>query len=183
LTAEQLAWEIARAAALSAFFAISASLVTGQALRSAVFEGALPNRDLLRLHQFLTLCWLPLVGIHIAAITLDGVARLSPLDWVLPFRVAYAPLAIGLGTVGFDLLLLVAVSSYLRPRIDAAAWRWLHRLSYLMFGAFALHGLLAGTDFARVVVLAPAAAVLVFVTVLSLARLAFGRLGPTAPPR
>jgi DMSO/TMAO reductase YedYZ heme-binding membrane subunit len=88
-------------------------------------------------------------------------------------------LAIGLGTVGFDLLLVVAVTSYLRRRIDPLAWRWLHRLSYPMFGVFALHALLSGTDFARPLVLAPAAGVVAFIVIVTLARLAFGRMETT----
>jgi DMSO/TMAO reductase YedYZ heme-binding membrane subunit len=98
---------------------------------------------------------------------------------VIPFRVSYAALPIGLGTVGFDLLLVVTATSYLRRRIDPLAWRWLHRLSYLMFGVFALHALLGGTDFARPLVLAPAAGVVAFIVIVSLARLAFGRMEST----
>jgi DMSO/TMAO reductase YedYZ heme-binding membrane subunit len=176
VTADQLLWLTSRAAALTAFFVLAAALVSGQALRSAMFEGAIRNRDLSNLHRFLTVCWLPFVGLHVLAITLDAVARIGPIDLVIPFRVAYAALPIGLGTIGFDLLLVVAVTSYLRKRIDPLAWRWLHRLSYPMFGLFALHALLTGTDFARSLVLAPAAAVVAFIVVLSLARLAFGRM-------
>jgi len=40
--------------------------------------------------------------------------------------------------------------------------------------------LLAGTDFARPVVLAPAAAVVAFIAITSLARLIFGRLKATS---
>jgi DMSO/TMAO reductase YedYZ heme-binding membrane subunit len=112
--------------------------------------------------------------------TLDAVARIGPLDLVIPFRVSYAALPIGLGTIGFDLLLIVTVTGYLRSHLDPAAWRWLHRLSYVMFGVFLLHALLAGTDFARPIVLAPAAGVVAFIAITSLARLVFGRLKTTS---
>jgi sulfoxide reductase heme-binding subunit YedZ len=177
---DQLLWLTSRAAALTAFFVLSAALLTGQALRSAIFDGAMRNRDLSSLHRFLTVCWVPFVVLHVLAITLDAVARVGPIDLVIPFRVSYAGLAIGLGTVGFDLLLVVTVTSYLRRHLDPIAWRWLHRLSYLMFALFALHALLAGTDFARPLVLAPAAGVVAFIAILSLARLAFGRMATTS---
>jgi sulfoxide reductase heme-binding subunit YedZ len=112
--------------------------------------------------------------------TLDAVARIGLLDLVIPFRASYAALPIGLGTIGFDLLLIVTVTGYLRAHIDPAAWRWLHRLSYVMFGVFLLHALLAGTDFARPMVLAPAAGVVAFIAITSLARLIFGRLRTSA---
>jgi DMSO/TMAO reductase YedYZ heme-binding membrane subunit len=179
MTLDQALWDTARAAALAAFFVLGASMVTGQALRLAIFEGAVRNRDLLDAHRFLTVCWLPLVALHVTAVTLDSVARVSPIDLVIPFRVAYAAIPIGLGTIGFDLLLVLTGTSLLRARIDPAAWRWLHRLGYVSFVVFVLHGLLAGTDFARSAVLAPAAGVVVFIAVLSLARLLFGRLRTT----
>ncbi|TME84921.1 MAG: hypothetical protein E6I47_02185 [Chloroflexi bacterium] len=179
MTLDQLLWLTSRAAALTAFFALAAALVTGQALRSAMFEGALRNRDLSNLHRFLTVCWVPFVGVHVLAMTLDAVARISPIDLVIPFRVSYASLAIGLGTVGFDLLLIVTITSYLRRQLDPLAWRWLHRLSYPMFGLFAFHALLSGTDFARSLVLAPAAGVVAFIVIVTLARLAFGRMETT----
>jgi DMSO/TMAO reductase YedYZ heme-binding membrane subunit len=177
---DQLIWLTSRAAALTAFFVIAAALLTGQALRSAMFEGAVRNRDLTTLHRFLTVCWVPFVALHVLAMTLDAVARIAPLDLVIPFRVSYAPLPIGLGTMGFDLLLIVTITSYLRGHLDPAAWRWLHRLSYVMFGVFLLHALLAGTDFARPIVLAPAAAVVAFIAISTVARLVFGRLKTSA---
>jgi methionine sulfoxide reductase heme-binding subunit len=179
VSVDQLLWLTSRAAALTAFFVLAAALVTGQALRSAMFEGVMRNRNLASLHRFLTVCWVPFVGLHVLAMTLDAVARISPIDLVIPFRVSYAAVAIGLGTIGFDLLLVVTITAYLRRQIDPQAWRWLHRLSYLMFGVFALHALLAGTDFARPLVLAPAAGVVAFIAILSLARLAFGRMETT----
>lgn len=179
MSIDQFLWLTSRAAALTAFFVLAAALVTGQAMRSAMFEGAMRNRDLSNLHRFLTVCWVPLVGLHVLAITLDAVARVSPIDLVVPFRVNYAAFAIGLGTIGFDLLIVITVTSYLRRRLDPVAWRWLHRLSYLMFALFALHALLAGTDFSRPVVLAPAAGVIAFIAIVSLARLAFGRMETT----
>ena len=179
MTLDQLLWLTSRAAALTAFFVLAAALVTGQALRSAMFEGAMRNRDLSSLHRFLTVCWLPFVSLHVLAMTLDAVARISPVDLVVPFRVPYASLAIGLGTVGFDLLLIVTFTGYLRRYLDPLAWRWLHRLAYPMFGVFALHALLSGTDFARPLVLAAAAGVVAFIVIVSLARLAFGRMQTT----
>ena len=180
MTLDQLLWLSSRVAALTAFFTLAAALVTGQALRSAMFEGALRNRDLSSLHRFLTICWVPFVLLHVMTMTVDGVARVSPIDLVIPFRVAYAVLPVGLGTIGFDLLVIVTVTSYLRRHLDPMAWRWLHRLSYLMFGVFALHALLAGSDFARPLVLAPAAGVVAFIAIVSLARLVFGRWETTA---
>jgi len=53
VTVDQLFWLTSRAAALTAFFVLAAALVTGQALRSAMFEGAMRNRD----HLSACTCW------------------------------------------------------------------------------------------------------------------------------
>src|SRR6202158_2177444 len=160
---DQLLWLTSRAAALTAFFVLAAALLTGQALRSAMFEGAVRNRDLSNLHRFLTVCWVPFVALHVLAMTLDAVARIGPLDLVIPFRVFYAALPIGLGTIGFDLLLIVTITGYLRSLLASTASRVAHRLTEVILGVFLLHSLLAGTAFARPIVLAPAAGVVAFV--------------------
>ena len=42
------------------------------------------NRELLGLHRFLTVCWLPLVALHLLGVTLDSVSRNTAVDleWV-----------------------------------------------------------------------------------------------------
>jgi len=78
--------------------------------------------------------------------------------------------------LGFDLLVVVTVMSYLRRALGARLWHWCHRLSYGMFAIFFLHAQLAGTDFARPVVSAAAWGVLAVVAVLFATRIFFGRL-------
>ena len=86
MTLDQVLWLSSRAAALTAFFTLAAALLTGQALRSAMFEGAMRNRELSNLHRFLTICWVPFVLLHVLTMTLDSVARTSPVDLFIPFR-------------------------------------------------------------------------------------------------
>jgi DMSO/TMAO reductase YedYZ heme-binding membrane subunit len=177
---DQLLWLTSRTAALTAFVVLVAAIVTGQALRTSLLDGWVRKRAVADLHQFLTVCWLPLVALHVAAVTLDSVSRLSWLDVFVPFRSSYAALPIGLGTCGFDLLIVVAATGYLREKISPPTWLWLHRMSYLMCALFGLHALLAGTDVARPVVAAGFWALLAFTAVLTLARLIVGRLAVPA---
>jgi DMSO/TMAO reductase YedYZ heme-binding membrane subunit len=119
------------------------------ALRTALLAPLARNRALLELHGFLSWFWLPLVVIHVIALLLDGTARIGVLDLLVPFRVGYARVAVGLGTIGLLLLLLVGVTSALRRRMSPRLWRAVHRLSYPMFGVFLLHAQLAGSDLSR----------------------------------
>jgi predicted ferric reductase len=172
---DQAFWLTSRAAALTAFFVIGAALITGQALRTSLADGVVRNRDLAELHRFLTVCWLPLLALHIGAAVLDSVSRLSWLDVIVPFRSTYAALPIGLGTLSFDLLAVIIVTSYLRKQIEPRTWRWLHRLTYLVFAIFFLHAILAGSDLARPLIAVLAWSTVAFIAILTVARVFFGR--------
>ncbi len=175
-TLDEIFWLGSRVAALTAFFVLAGAVLSGVALRTSIFENWSRGRALSETHRFLTILWIPLVLLHVALIVADRTSHLRPVDAVVPFQAPYATLAIGLGTIGLDLLIVVTVTSYLRRTLGATAWRWCHRLSYLMFGVFFVHAQLAGTDFTRPVISAVAWGVLAVIAVLSVARVAFGRL-------
>jgi len=180
VTIDQLLWLTSRTAALSAFFVLAAVLITGQALRTFVLEGWVGRREVVALHGFLTVCWAPLVAIHIVAGVLDPVSRLTPLDVLIPFQVPYGALAIGLGTLGLDILMVVTVTSYLRKRIAPTTWRWLHRTSYMMFAVLFVHAVLSRSDLGRPGIAAAAWATVAFIVILTLARLIVGRVSTAA---
>lgn len=146
---DMVLWEAARAAALAAVTVLGASLLTGMALRTALLAPLARNRAVLELHGFLTWFWLPLLAVHVTALLLDGTARIAPLDLLVPFRVGYARLAVGLGTVALLLVVLVAATAALRRRMSPRRWRAVHRLSYPAFAVAVLHAQLAGSDLGR----------------------------------
>ena len=174
-------WILARVCGLSAFAALSISLLTGAALRTAVLDWLGSNRSLRSVHEFTAILWIPLGLLHMLSLVLDQTARIGLLDLFIPFRVDYAgsptaTLAIGLGTVAFELFAVVAVTGWLKKRLSTAIWQWIHRLSYLAFGLLFLHAVLAGTDFSDPVVSALTWSVAFVLAVIALARALFGRL-------
>ena len=150
--------------------------MTGLALRTAVLDWLGSNRALRSLHEFTALLWIPLGSLHLLALLLDRTARVTPLDLVVPFRVPYGTLAIGLGTVALELFALVAVTGWLRRRLDPTAWQWIHRLAYVAFGLVFVHALLGGTDFSDPLVSAITWSAAAMLAILSLARALWGRL-------
>ena len=169
-------WMLARVAGLTSFLALSISLLTGVALRTAVLDWVGSNRVLRSLHEYTAVLWIPLGVLHVGALLLDGTARIGPADVLVPFRMPYGTLAIGLGTVSLELFALVAVTGWLKRRLDSRTWRWIHRLGYLAFGLLFVHALLAGSDFSDPAVSALTWAVAFMLGVISLARLLWGRL-------
>ena len=173
---ELLVWLVARVAGLSAFAALSMSLLSGLALRTGVLDWMGSNRVLRSLHEYTTLLWLPLGAVHIGALLLDQTARVRPLDLLVPFLVPYGGLAIGLGTMTLQVFLLVAVTGLLRRRMESQAWQWLHRLSYAAYGLLFLHAVLGGTDFGDPVVAALTWSTAGLLALLTAARVMWGRL-------
>ncbi len=173
-------WVLARVAGLASFAALSISLLSGAALRTAVLDWLASNRAMRSLHEFTAILWMPLGALHILSLLLDHTARIGVADLVIPFRAGYgdprATVAYGLGTLTFELFALVAVTGWLRRRLNAAAWRWIHRLSYLAFGLLFLHAVLGGTDFSDPAVSALTWATAFVLATISAARLLWGRL-------
>ena len=62
---------------------------------------------------------------------------------------AYRPVWVGLGTLAFDLVLVVIATSLLRVRIGLRAWRAVHWLTYASWPVAVLHDLTTGTDAGR----------------------------------
>jgi predicted ferric reductase len=169
-------WAVARVAGLGSFAALSIALFTGVALRGALLDWLAQHRSVRALHEFSTLLWIPLALVHVSALMLDHSARIGLFDLVVPFRVPYGTLAIGVGTISAELFAVVALTGWLRHRLNPQLWLGLHRLAYAGFGLAFVHALLAGTDFSDPVVSALTWSTAAAVGLLSLSRLLWGRL-------
>lgn len=180
MTADQFLWVLSRVAGLAAYAALSISVLSGVALRTAVLDWVASNRALRGVHEYTAVLWIPLGLVHLLTLLLDRTARVGVLDLVVPFRISYAgsygSVAVGLGTIAFDLLIVVAITGWLKKHMSNGLWQWIHRLSYPAFALLFLHALLSGSDFSDPVVSALTWSVAVMLAVLTVARAAFGRL-------
>lgn len=147
MTTDQFFWVMARVAGLSSYGALAIALVTGIALRTAVFDWLGSNRVVRSLHEYTIVLWVPLAVIHIGSLLLDSTARIAWLDVFVPFHSTYGTLGIGLGALSLDVLLLVSVAAYFKRRMRKGVWVWIHRLAYGAFALVFLHAVLSGTDF------------------------------------
>ena len=106
----------------------------------------LPRFAVSLLHRNAALLAVVFLAAHVIGLLFDPYAQLRLFDVVVPFVGNYRPLWQGLGTVGFDLLVAIVVTSLLRNRIGARAWRAIHWLAYLCWPVALLHGLGTGSD-------------------------------------
>jgi methionine sulfoxide reductase heme-binding subunit len=151
LNADLVFWYAARIAALTAFVALSLSLLTGIAIRTAFLGGVARNKALLAVHGFMSWLWVPLIAVHVVSLLLDQTAKVAPVDLLVPFQsqIPGGRLAVGLGTICLLLVVFIGVTSALRKRMSTRLWLWLHRLTYPLFALMVVHAQLAGTDFSR----------------------------------
>ena len=176
MTTDQFLWALARVAGLASYASLALAMVTGIAMRTAVLDWLGSNRALRSLHEFTTVLWIPLGVVHVGSLVLDHTARVGLLDVLVPFRAPYGTLAIGLGTVSVDLLLVVTITGFFRRRMQPDLWRWLHRLAYAAFVLMFLHAVLGGTDFSDPAVSAITWAAAASLAVLTVVRGIWGRL-------
>src|SRR5712692_828923 len=176
MTIDQFFWVLSRVAGLGSYAALAVALVTGIALRTAVLDWLGSNRALRSLHEYTTVLWIPLALLHLGALVLDRTSRISLIDLVLPFHSSYGTLAIGLGTLAVDLLLVVTATAWLKRRMNKTAWQWLHRLAYVAFALIFFHAVLSGTDFSDPAVSAITWAAAAALSALGLTRVFWGRL-------
>ena len=108
--------------------------------------GEMPRFVLELVHRNVALLAVSFVAVHVVTTLLDGFAPISLLDVVIPFRSAYRPVWLGLGTVAFDLLIAIVATSLVRRRLGYGAWRVTHWLAYASWPVALIHGLGTGSD-------------------------------------
>lgn len=142
----QALWYLTRGTGVVALLLLTAVLLLGVLGIARWRSARLPRFLVQGLHRNLTLLAVLFVTVHVVTTVADGFAPIRLLDAVLPFASPYRPVWLGLGTVAFDLLLALTLTSLLRVRLGAATWRALHWLAYASWPVALLHSLGTGSD-------------------------------------
>lgn len=138
-------WYLTRASALVAFVLLTASFLLG-VLTTGRGTATLPRFVTQALHRNATLLAAAFTVMHIMTVALDTYVPVGWLAAVVPFTSGYRGLWVTFGTLAFDLVILLTVTSLLRVRIGQPVWRALHWLAYLLWPFALLHYLGSGTD-------------------------------------
>ena len=178
-------WYLGRGTGIVALVLFTLTLVLGIVTRSGRSAASLPRFGIAELHKTASLTAVGLVVVHMGTLLLDHYAQLRVTDLVVPFLAQLKPLWQGLGTLAFDLLVLLVGSSLLRHRIGQRTFRALHWTAYAVWPVAFIHALGmgsdAGTTWFRALALGCAAAVAVAVGWRTTA--AFGERGMPRVPR
>ena len=117
---DEALWALGRGTGITALVFLTLALSLGIATRSGRPMLSLPRFAVADVHRFAALAGTALVLIHVLTLLADPYAQLRLVDSVVPFLGTYRPLWQGLGTLGFDVLAAVIVTSILRHRIGCA---------------------------------------------------------------
>jgi methionine sulfoxide reductase heme-binding subunit len=167
-----LFWELARASGLAAYAALCIAVLTGLAPRTQALSFLAQNRAIRALHDFTPWIVIPAAVTHVLALLLDATAQVTLLDVFVPFQMSYGQLAIGLGTISVDILIVVLVTTWLRRRMSNSTWQLFHRLSYVGFVTMFFHAILSGTDLTSPVLAVPSWAAALVIAYYALERVA-----------
>lgn len=139
-------WAVGRGCGITALAFLTISVALGVGTRSGRSLLALPRFGVADVHRFAALAGSLLVVLHMTLLFFDPYAQLRVVDFVVPFLGAYRPIWQGLGTLAFDLLVVIVLTSLLRHRLGLRAFRIVHWITYVLWPIALAHALGNGTD-------------------------------------
>jgi hypothetical protein len=139
-------WYLTRSTGSVALLLLTGSVVLGGLDVRRFSTSRHPRFVIDALHRNVSLLAMVFLVVHILTSVLDGFAKISLLDALVPFVGSYRPFWLGLGALSLDLLLTVTITSALRRRVGYRVWRTVHWLTYVSWPIALLHGLGTGTD-------------------------------------
>ena len=142
----QLLWYTTRGAGAVSLVLLSAVVVLGILSVLRVQTTGWPRFLTVGLHRNLALMTLFFLALHIVTAVVDPFTHLGWLTAVVPFSSYYRTFWLGLGTIAFELLLAIVLTSLVRGFIGHVAWRLVHWLTYAAWPVAVLHGFGTGTD-------------------------------------
>jgi DMSO/TMAO reductase YedYZ heme-binding membrane subunit len=145
-------WYLSRSTGMVSFVLITVALCLGIAsTQRALASPSWPRFATQGLHRNVSLLGLAFLVVHVMATIADGFVSISWWNVVVPFASpGYKQnFWTGVGTIAFDIVLAVILTSLYRLRMNATYWRWLHLTVYAAWPLAWLHFLKNGTDSAH----------------------------------
>lgn len=139
-------WYTSRAAGIVTLVLLTVVMAFGIMTATRVGSDQLPRFAVAELHRRLSLLTVVIVLLHVLSTAIDSYVPTGFLSIIVPGASAYKTVWVALGSVAFDLMVAVIVTSLIRQRISHDAWRAIHWLSYLMWPVAVIHAVMIGTD-------------------------------------
>ena len=133
-------WYVTRAAGSVSFgFGLAAT-------KRVLASRAWPRFATQALHRNLSLLALGFLVVHVVTTLADPYVHVGWWSWIVPLTSGYRTFWVALGTLAFDLVVLLVATSLLRHRMSARSWRAIHWAAYAVWPLAFFHFLKTGTD-------------------------------------
>lgn len=147
-------WYLARSGALVAFLLLYLSIFFGISIRTPILKKIITPAYSFEIHRWISLQALLFAFFHGIILIFDKFLSFNLRNVFLPFfplsessiRAGIDPTYLAMGIIGFYLMLVLVVSSYLRKHIKFWLWRSIHFFNILLWIFVVLHALKLGTD-------------------------------------
>ena len=139
-------WYVTRASGIIAFLLLWLSTVWGLAVSNKILSPVLQGIFSFDFHEILSLLAIGFTMLHMGVLLFDAYMPYSLTQILVPFTSTYRSGWIGIGVIGFYLMLLVSVTFYLRRLIGQQTFKALHYLSYASYLGVTLHSIFSGSD-------------------------------------
>ena len=139
-------WYLSRGTAFVALSLLWLSMALGLMMSNKIARSWPGVAAAFAIHEYVSLLGLGFAMFHAIVLMGDKYINYTLAQLAVPFASTYQPLGVGLGQVGFYILLIVAFSFYVRKSIGKKLWRLIHYLSFFTYLLAFSHSLIAGTD-------------------------------------
>ncbi|NOK63361.1 MAG: putative ferric reductase [Chloroflexi bacterium AL-W] len=140
-------WYLSRVSGLVAYTLLWFSMILGLLMTNRLAKRWPGGVAAFALHEHVSLLALAFSLFHALILLGDRYISYTFVDVFIPFSNSnYRPLSVGLGQIGFSMLLVVGLSFYVRQHIGRKTWRFIHFGSFGMFLLALFHGIWSGTD-------------------------------------
>jgi predicted ferric reductase len=142
-------WLGIRASGITAWGLLTAVVLWGILLRTRLLGRLASPMRLLDLHRWLGATALAFLLVHRILLLVDPAVQFTVAQVLVPGIAPWEPIAAGLGTIAFWLLIPVSFIGRLRPRLGKVGNTWFKRSHLLAYAAWPIataHYVLAGTD-------------------------------------
>jgi hypothetical protein len=143
-------WYATRSTAIVAFVLLTVSMFLGIAATQRSFASRhWPRFATQDLHRNVSLLALGFIVAHIVTTLLDTFVYVGWWSIVIPGLSPYRTFWVALGTIAFDVILVVVATSLVRHRLPLRIWRAVHWSVYAVWPLAFVHFLETGTDAAH----------------------------------
>lgn len=175
LTEGPLLWFLNRGTGVTLLIVLTLSLALGMLTAGGRAGHLVPAFVPQTLHRNLSILALGLVLAHALTAVVDTFVDIRWWQALSPWGATYQPFWLGLGTLAFDLMILVMLTTWARRRLSHTGWHRIHLLGYATWPLSMAHGAGIGTDAGEPWAQAIAVACTVVVLGALAVRLTYGR--------